>query len=407
MSFLKSLYVGAVHPNSSDIEAALRTDGTARLLVQLELLKTRLKIAVVYGGDKSAEGAVINQRANQRPWKSYKSVAEDIAGALGRLGFRFVDLIPEDMQLGERIRSKGIHMAWLNTGGVQGRNPMVHAASMLEMLGVSYVGHDPLTAGILDNKHVFKREMRALGLPTAPFIVSYCGDAPFLPESDENFQLTFGAYDGPFIIKPTTGRASLNVHFVQSRADLADVVSETKRETDTHVLIEKFMSGREYCVAVCGPVTASGGELIRHGEPFVFSATERLLDPGEHFFTSKDIRPIEASRFRQLTPSGDGEVLAGLEDLAKKVYRGLHLESIVRLDVRADASGELNLLEANPKPDLQQPSETRTSLVCGNLDAHGMSYDDLILSLISSQIDLEMNRNSSAATPLRFLLQAI
>ena len=79
-----------------------------------------------------------------------------------------VDLIPEDMRLGDRLRGRGIHMAWLSSGGVQGRNPMVHAASMLEMIGIPYVGHDPLIAGILDNKHVFKREMRALDLPTPP-----------------------------------------------------------------------------------------------------------------------------------------------------------------------------------------------------------------------------------------------
>ncbi|MDH3910202.1 MAG: hypothetical protein OEU09_02830, partial [Rhodospirillales bacterium] len=76
-----------------------------------------MRIAVIYGGDKTAEGAVINQTYNPRSWKSYQTVAEDIAGALRRIGFRHVHLMSEDMQLGNRLAESGIHMAWLNTGG--------------------------------------------------------------------------------------------------------------------------------------------------------------------------------------------------------------------------------------------------------------------------------------------------
>ena len=107
---------------------------------------------------------------NARPWKSYQAVATDIAEALGRLGFRHVALLPDDIRLLDRLRAEQTHFAWLNTGGVQGYNPMAHAASILELAGIPYVGHDPLTVGTLDNKHAFKRDLACLGLPTAPFI---------------------------------------------------------------------------------------------------------------------------------------------------------------------------------------------------------------------------------------------
>jgi len=123
---------------------------------QIARLQDRLKIAVIFGGSKSAPHAVINQTTNPRPWKSYESVARDIAQALRRIGFRHVELMPEDMSLGDRLRRAGTHLAWLNSGGVQGYNPACHAPAMLEMFGIPYVGHDPLVATILDNKHAFK-----------------------------------------------------------------------------------------------------------------------------------------------------------------------------------------------------------------------------------------------------------
>src|SRR5262245_23517926 len=145
------------------------TTDVGRLEADIEHLMSRLHVAVIFGGDKSAPSGVVYSSRNTRSWKSYESVAVDIADALRRLGFRHVHCRPDDMHLGGRLRRDGIHMAWLNTGGVQGYNPIAHAPAMLEMFGVPYVGHDPLTATTLDNKHAFKRECVCAGLPTAPF----------------------------------------------------------------------------------------------------------------------------------------------------------------------------------------------------------------------------------------------
>ena len=177
-------------PESAEPRRSGRVEELQR---QVEHLMSRLCIAVVYGGDKSSEGAVINRTFNPRSWKSYQLVAEDIANALKRIGFQQIHVVPEDMQLGERLRSLGVHIAWLNSGGVQGYNPMAHAAAMLEMFGIPYVGHDPLTAGMLDNKHVFKRELTALGFPTAPFVVSHFASGPFDPKMSRRFKEAFDA----------------------------------------------------------------------------------------------------------------------------------------------------------------------------------------------------------------------
>jgi D-alanine-D-alanine ligase len=364
--------------------------GTAdigRLEAQIEHLMPRLRVAVIFGGDKLAPSGVVYSSRNTRSWKSYESVAVDIGDSLRRIGFRHVHLMPDDMHLGERLRRQGIHVAWLNTGGVQGYNPIAHAPAMLEMFGVPYVGHDPLTATTLDNKHAFKRECVCAGLPTAPFATWHMARGAFRPAINSRFHRAFEDYPGPFVVKPVSGRASLHVSVVESRAALPEAVAEVYRATENLVLIERYLPGREFCIAVAGRVTAQQGRLTRGREPFAFAALERILSPEEKIFTSMDMRPITKDRCQRLDRRRDSLQFDRMHRLACEVYLEFNLNSLVRLDVRTDEDGELFILEANPKPDLTRPAESVTSLIAEGLSESGMDYDDLILSLLADRLD--------------------
>jgi D-alanine-D-alanine ligase len=371
---------------------------------QIEKLFRRLRLALVYGGDKSVNGAVIEQTTNARSWKSYEIVAKDIAAAMDRLGCRDISLFPDDMRLGESLRNSGAHLAWLNTGGVQGQGSVTHAPAMLEMFGIPYVGHDPIMAGILDNKHVFKRQMKAAGIRTAPFAVVLPSAPSYVLEDDKYFLHEFGDHPGPFIVKPVSGRASLNVNYVEARGDVEAAVKSVYAITRNHVLIEKYLSGAEYCVAVGGPVISRGGQLERLNRPFVFSPLERILDQDEKIFTSMDIKPISGARARFLDPVRDAAVRRQLEALAVHVFNDLGVETLVRLDVRADDKGKLYVLEANPKPDLKAPAPGVTSLVCMGLDEHDMTYDDLIMTVFADRIDSLLSQRRGSADRLKRLL---
>lgn len=75
---------------------------------------------------------------------------------------------------------------------------------------------------------------------------------------------------------PTTaaaaGRASQNVEFVQTVGELPDMVSTIGRKTNTLVMVEKFLGGREFCIAVMGAGPAGA---------FAFSPVERHLESDE------------------------------------------------------------------------------------------------------------------------------
>ncbi len=353
----------------------------------LPRLFENLKLAVIHGGDRRDPGSVLFSTVNPRGEKDYREVAEDIAGALRDIGFRHVFVFPEDMRLATRLQSHRVDMAWLNSGGVQGYDPVCHLPAAMEMLGLPYVGHNPLNASILDNKHAFKRELAVAGIRTSPYITWDMTRGPLVPHLNSRFNAAFGAHAGPFVVKPVSGRASVHVHVVETLLELPRVVAEVFQATRNLVLIERYLPGREYVVAVAGPLISRKGAVERRGQPFVFSAAERRLQAEEKIFTSMDVRPITGQRLRVLDPDADAEVLVKLEDIARAIWRDFNLETLVRVDVRADESGRLTVLEANPKPDLARPNEKRTSLVCAGLPAHAMSYEDLILSLLINRID--------------------
>jgi D-alanine-D-alanine ligase len=256
---------------------------------------------------------------------------------------------------------------------------------MLEMLGVPYVGHDPLTATTLDNKHAFKREAVCVGLPTAPFVTWHMSRGPFLPSLNSRFHAAFGDFEGPFIVKPVSGRASLHVHVVPDRASLTEAVAQVYGATHNLVLIEKFIGGREFCIAVAGPVTARDRHLCNRSEPFTFAALERRLAADEMIFTSMDVKPITGERIRYLDPVADAAIREKLHQIGCDVFREFNLNTLVRIDVRADEEGNLFILEANPKPDLKRSRNGVTSLIEAGLPEANMNYDDLILSLLADR----------------------
>lgn len=382
-----------------------KSDGEwAHLDLLTAALLQQARLAVVFGGDKAVDGAVIRQSRNPRSWKSYEYVAKDIAAAMARLGSHHVVLMPDDMRLAARLQEERIHLAWLNTGGVQGRSSIAHAAAQLEMLGIPYIGHDPLTAAVLDNKFVFKRQLMAIGIPTSPFIVWHPASAPMDPQRHRQFSRAFAGWDSGFVVKPVTGRASLHVHYVERAADLAGVAAEVFDVTQNDVLIEAYLPGREYCIAVAGPVVARGGRLKQLPGPFTFAGVERILGSDERVFTSMDVAPITNERLRVLDPVADAFALDALDELAATLYTEMPLRTLVRLDVRADRHGKLFVLEANPKPDLKAPDSKATSLIGAGLDRFGMSYDDLILSIFANRAAELLENGGSITDSLEHLL---
>ena len=377
--------------NKSKARALRRVESVApsRPRPDLDLLlvdlSRKLRVAVVYGGSKEANGAVIRETDNPRSWKSYRRVADDIAQTLRGMGLAHVAVLADDMTLLRELKRRRINLVWLNTGGVQGRYAMSHTSALLEMCGIPYVGHDPLLAALLDSKGHFKRCLEAQGIAIAPYVICKAEHGRIdVSQSALRGLATRSPYG--FVVKPNSGRASLHVHFVERQSALPAVVGDVYEATRSSVIVESFLPGREYCVGIGGPVVSRRGRLEEVDGAFVFSAVERRLDRDEPIFTSMDMRPITTKRIVPLSHTRDGHTVSALHGLALAVRRELQIEALIRLDVREDARGALHVLEANPKPDLLAPRDDAISILCAGLDAEGMTYADLIRSQIADRL---------------------
>ncbi|MDE1254701.1 ATP-grasp domain-containing protein [Vibrio aestuarianus] len=362
-------------------------------LAQLEWIRNNINIAVIHGGDKSQVGSYIFENLSPRSTKTYEPVAHDIANALRESGFQLVEVLAEDINLAKQLESKKIDLVITNSGGLQGFDSMCHLPSTLEMLGVPYVGHSPMTAGILDNKHLFKHEIKAAGLPTAPFITIGI-DEDFDSESNQSALDDIACrFPQGFVVKPVSGRASIHVYPVFERSELKAVVNKVRNATNNIVMIEPYLSGREFVVAVAGEYVFKQGALTQSNQPLAFSITERVLDADELIFTSMDVKPITQDR---LVAVNEQVLRTELAEIGQKIYRQLGLQTLVRVDLRMDEQGNLYVLETNPKPDLKRPEGSKVSLVCHDLSRESMSYTDLIQSLVFNRLSLLKAKRPSA-----------
>lgn len=358
-----------------------------------------LRIAVLFSGDPSKPDSVINPQTNVRGSKCDEESAIHIADSLRTLGFRHVLTMPEDMHLSDRLRRDAIQLAWINSSGVQGYNPLCHAPAQLELLGIPYIGHDTLNASTLDNKHMFKRSLVALGLSTPPFITWHMARGAFRPKINSRFIRSFRNHWGAFIVKPVCGRGSMNVHVVDEERDLPDAVAEVFRATGNHVLIEAFLPGPEYCVALSAPVVARGRRLHGRADPFIFSLVQRNFADDALIVTPSEAVSGAPNCFRCLTGESDEAVRIQLYELARAVYLDFNLEGPALLDVRGNSAGALSILEGNLALDLKRPNERATSLICGGLEAEGMNYDDLVLTIFAGRIANLQDYRPSALPP--------
>lgn len=379
------------------------------LLSVLPWLKTRATIAIIYAGNPSEPQTICFRTDNPRSWKSYKAVAIDIRGALIKQGFKHVVLLEENISLAANLNHYSIDFAWLNTAGVQGVDSACHCASLLESLGIPYVGHTPANLALMDNKHLFKMFLNSQDINTAPYITWHPKDlVPILKhhhfdkllEAAEQTDSENASHK--FIVKPVCGRASLNVHISNTVEALPALCEKVYNDTGNTVLIEPFLSGREYCVAVMGGVsdvsTGSNWNFVVSKAPLCFALFERVLPSPDAIFTSMDFSPITNDSVKPLHPENDAQLIADLTIIGQKIYNSMGLHNIIRIDLRMDNNSRLQVLEANPKPDLKAASNNSASIISLGLSDLNISYDRLIVNqLINSLTHLYYSRKSIAS----------
>jgi len=115
-----------------------------------------------------------------------------------------------------------------------------NVAAVMEVLHIPFTGNGARTLALCQDKHQAKAILSSFNLPVAP--------SQLITSADEIVELRF-----PMIIKPNSEDASLGVHpesVVYDRTSLAEQIKRVIETYDQPAMVEEFIEGREFNVAI-------------------------------------------------------------------------------------------------------------------------------------------------------------
>lgn len=251
--------------------------------------------------------------------------------------------------------------------GLYGVNREAHVPAICEFLGIPYHASDPLTLSLSLHKGRAKEILAHHGVPTAPFIVAQSrADA-------RNVNLPFPLFAKPALEGSSKGITTRSL--CTNRAKLVSVVGDLLDVYEQPILIETYLPGQEFTVAILGngretrclPVVGMNFADLPLGAPPIYGYEAKWIwDTPE--------RPLEIFECPARIPK---ELTREIRSVALAAYKVLGLRDWGRVDVRCDASGSPMVVEVNPLPGIL-PNPQDNSCFPKAARAAGMTYDGLI-----------------------------
>lgn len=294
-----------------------------------------------------------------------RSTIEVIKKAIEKGGHKVVK-IGNVNNLLEKLDGLKVDIVFNISEGISGRNRESQVPVILEMKGIPFVGSDGLTLALTLDKILAKKIFLAENIPTPHYMEAR--DRESLNNLDH---LKF-----PLIVKPRYEGSSKGLSEnsrVENKVDLEKQVEFIVNTYRQPALIEEFISGSEYTVAVLGN---SQPQVL----PVVQIKIDGKLKLEDRFYT---FARIQSDRLEYVCPARiNKELNDKLQDLALKSYRALECRDLGRVDFRVDNEGNPFVLEVNPLPSLS--SEDVLTPIAKEL---GKTHTDMINIILDSALE--------------------
>ncbi len=227
----------------------------------------------------------------------------------------------------------------------------------LEQMGIPYTGSGVAPSAIGMDKIATKIIWLSKGLPT-PRYAELDGSSDLDKVADE-----LGL---PLIVKPPHEGSTIGITKVTAKADFKKAY-DTAANLDSAVLVEEFVTGREFTVAILGK--GAGARALPVVE---IVAPAGNYDYQNKYFTD-DVKYHCPAVLDEATSNA-------MQSAAVAAYRALGCEGWGRVDVMLRQSDNKPfLLEVNTSPGM-----TSHSLVPMAARAAGYSYEDLCVEILRS-----------------------
>lgn len=244
---------------------------------------------------------------------------------------------------------KAADISFLALHGEDGENGKLQAT--MDMHGIKYTGSGYLGSAIAMNKEVTKIMLRSSGIPVPEGVVLSKGE--------------YAEVGFPCVVKPCSGGSSVGTSMVGSKSEYSAAL-ELAFKYEDHVLVERFIRGRELTVGVMGGKAMPVIEII----------------PKAGWYDYKN--KYQAGLTEEICPAPiSAEDTERVQRLAERVHTALMIDVYCRADFLMDnESGELYCLEANTLPGM-----TPTSLIPQMGREQGLDFGEVCEKIIKLSME--------------------
>jgi len=247
--------------------------------------------------------------------------------------------------------------------GMYGIGREAQVPALLDAYNIPYVFSNPLVLSLTLDKAMTKRVIRDFGLATPDFAVVN------KPEDSKNVKIPL-----PLFAKPLgegTGKGIDGRSVINTYDQLYNVCNDLLVRFGQAVLVEKFLSGREFTVGIVG--TGENAKVVGSMEIILNEDAEKNV----YSYTNKSEyeKLVEYKNVKE-------DIVKQSENLALAAWKALGCEDGGRIDIRCNDNGLPNFIEVNPLAGLN-PIHSDLPILSR---LNGISYKELLSMIMDSAI---------------------
>ena len=320
------------------------------------------KIALLAGGNSgeaeiSLKTAVnIQNQLDVTLFETYLIVVKDNHWIYTNAAKELFYVNKDDFSLTIHDKHIAFDVAFIAIHGDPGENGKLQA--YFEMLQIPYTGCDSFCSALTFNKYFCNIAVEKCDVSISPSLHFYKNDFILYEDIMDYCGL-------PCFVKPCNSGSSVGVTKAHNRKELVDAIA-LAFETDTQIMIERFIPGREL---TCGVTTWQG--------KIVALAVTEIISKKEYY----DFEAKYTPGFLELiTPAKiDSNVEEKVKKYSETIYKRLGCKGVVRIDFILNPENEPIFLEINTIPGQTAMSIIPKQLAYNNISLQEF-YGNLILS---------------------------
>jgi len=304
-------------------------------------------------------------------WDSMETI--DAVKAALESGGHDVTLVEADENAYDRLKELKPEFVFNVAEGYYGASRESQIPAMLEMLNIPFTGSDSITIGICHDKSRCKEILSYYNIPNSKFFIS-------------DIQFDSNNLEFPQFVKPLhegSSKGIYNSSLANNKEELMSEIARIKECYNQPALVEDFVGGKEFTVAMLG-----NGENVK-----ALPIVELNLDfvpEGFNKIYSYEVKWFFDTRENQLDiftcpAKVDEKIYKHIEKVCKDAYKVLRIRDWARIDVRLDKNNVPNIIEINPLPGIL-PDPRDNSCYPKAARHAGMDYNAMINAVLNEAV---------------------